>query len=114
MLYSKSLLVIYFIHSGVYMSIPIYLLKTSAYSPSSLAVLIFLFSNLCLAPLVQLLGFPGGSSVKEPALIPRWGRFLRMAWQPTPVFLPGESYGQRSLAGCSSQGRKEWDMAEES
>jgi len=26
----------------------------------------------------------------------------RMAWQPTPVFLPGESHGQRSLAGYSS------------
>ena len=25
----------------------------------------------------------------------------RRAWQPTPVFLPGESHGQRSLAGCS-------------
>ena len=25
----------------------------------------------------------------------------RRAWQPTPAFLPGESYGQRSLAGCS-------------
>ena len=25
----------------------------------------------------------------------------RRAWQPTPLFLPGESYGQRSLAGCS-------------
>ena len=25
----------------------------------------------------------------------------RRAWQPTPVFLPGESYGQRSLAGYS-------------
>ena len=25
----------------------------------------------------------------------------RKAWQPTPVFLPGESLGQRSLAGCS-------------
>ena len=22
-------------------------------------------------------------------------------WQPTPVFLPGKSHGQRSLAGCS-------------
>jgi len=27
---------------------------------------------------------------------------LRRAWQPTPVFLPGESHGQRSLAGCSA------------
>ena len=26
---------------------------------------------------------------------------FRRAWQPTPVFLPGESHGQRSLAGCS-------------
>ena len=25
----------------------------------------------------------------------------RRAWQPTPVILPGESYGQRSLAGYS-------------
>ena len=25
----------------------------------------------------------------------------RRAWQPTPVFLPGESHGQRSLAGYS-------------
>ena len=24
----------------------------------------------------------------------------RRKWQPTPVFLPGESHGQRSLAGC--------------
>ena len=23
----------------------------------------------------------------------------RRAWQPTPVFLPGESHGQRSLVG---------------
>ena len=29
---------------------------------------------------------------------------------PTPVFLPGESHGQRSLAGYSPQGRKEPDM----
>ena len=33
-------------------------------------------------------------------------------WQPAPVFLPGESHGQRSLAGCSPWGRKELDMAE--
>ena len=26
---------------------------------------------------------------------------LEEAWQPTPVFLPGESHGQRSLAGYS-------------
>ena len=32
--------------------------------------------------------------------------------QPTPVFLPGKSHGQRSLADYSPQGRKEFDMAE--
>ena len=31
-------------------------------------------------------------------------------WQPTPVFLPGESYGQRNLAGYSPQGHKELGM----
>ena len=33
-------------------------------------------------------------------LIPGLGRFpWRRKWQPTPVFLPGESHGQRSLEG---------------
>ena len=27
-------------------------------------------------------------------------------WQPTPVFLPGESHGQRNLVDYSSRGRK--------
>ena len=31
----------------------------------------------------------------------------RRKWQPIPVFLPGESHGQRSLLGYSPQGRKE-------
>ena len=35
-----------------------------------------------------------------------------MAWQPTSVFLPGESHGQRSLAGCIPWGRKEPDTTE--
>ena len=34
----------------------------------------------------------------------------RSAWPPTPVFLPGESYGQWSLAGYSPGGHKELDM----
>ena len=33
-------------------------------------------------------------------------------WQPTPVFLPGESHGQRSLVGYSPWGHKESDMTE--
>ena len=34
----------------------------------------------------------------------------RRKWQTTPVFLPGKSHGQRSLAGYSSWGCKESDM----
>ena len=37
----------------------------------------------------------------------------RRAWQLTPVFLPGESHGQRSLAGYSPRGHKESDMTEQ-
>ena len=33
-------------------------------------------------------------------------------WHPTPVLLPGESRGQKSLAGYSSWGRKESDTTE--
>ena len=36
----------------------------------------------------------------------------RRKWQPTPVFLPGESHGQKSLVGYSPRGRKESDMTE--
>ena len=36
----------------------------------------------------------------------------RREWQPTPVFLPGELHGQRSLAGYSPWGRKESDTTE--
>ena len=32
----------------------------------------------------------------------------RGKWQPTPVFLPGESHGWRSLVGCSPWGRAWW------
>ena len=36
----------------------------------------------------------------------------RRKWQPTPVFLPGKSHGQRNLVGYSPQGRKESDTTE--
>ena len=36
----------------------------------------------------------------------------RREWQPTPVFFPGETRGQRSLAGYSPWGCKESDMTE--
>ena len=70
-------------------------------------------------------GFPGSSDSKESAcnagdtgLIPELGRSPEegngfpspMEWEPTPVFLPGESHGQRSLVGYSPWGCKELDM----
>ena len=41
-----------------------------------------------------------------------WEDPLENEWQPTPVFLPGESHGLKSLAGFSPLGRKESDMTE--
>ena len=69
------------------------------------------------ALVVHLLNFPGSSVGKESAgnagdagSIPGLGTFpWRRKWQPTPVFLPGESHGQRSLVGYSPQGSKESD-----
>ena len=37
----------------------------------------------------------------------------RRKWQPTPVFLPRELHGERSLAGYSPWGCKESDMTEQ-
>ena len=61
-----------------------------------------------------LVGFTGGSVVKNlPAnavdvgLVRGLGRNpLSRKWQATPVFLPGKSHGQRSLAGYSPWARK--------
>ena len=36
----------------------------------------------------------------------------RRKWQPTPVFLPGESQGRRSMVGCRLWGHTESDMTE--
>ena len=36
----------------------------------------------------------------------------RRKWQPTPVFLPGESQGRGSLVGCRLWGHTELDMTE--
>ena len=44
-------------------------------------------------------------NAKDLGRIPGSVRFLwRREWQPTPVFLPGESHGQRSLVGYSPWG----------
>ena len=59
-------------------------------------------------------GFPGDSVDKESTCntgetgFNSWVRKIpwRRKWQPTPVFLPGKSHGQRSLEGYSLWGRK--------
>ena len=71
----------------------------------------------------MVMGFPGGASGKEPACQRRrfkrhgfdpWvGKIpWRRAWPFTPVFLPGESHGQKSLVGYSPEGHTVSDMAE--
>ena len=50
--------------------------------------------------------------IRDTGSIPGSRRPWRRAWQPTPVFLPGESHGQRSLVGYSPRGHKELDMTE--
>ena len=65
-------------------------------------------------------GFLGSSGVKNlPApvgdmgLIPGLGRFpWKRKWQPTPIFLPGTSHGQRSLVGYSPWSCKESNTSE--
>ena len=58
--------------------------------------------------------FPGGSDSKESVcnagdlgFNPWFGKMpWRREWQPTPIFLPGEFHGQRSLVGYSPRDRR--------
>ena len=43
-----------------------------------------------------------------------WKIPWRRKWQPTQVFLPGESHGQRSMVVYNSWGHTEWNMTEHS
>ena len=65
------------------------------------------------------MGFPSVQLVKNlPAMLrpgfdPWVGKIpWRRKWQPTPVFLPGEFHGQRSLVDHSPRGHKESDTTE--
>ena len=70
--------------------------------------------------MVSIVGCPGGASGKESACQCRRYRFdpwvrkipWRRAWQPTQVFLPGESHGQRSLVGYGAWCCKKSDTTE--
>ena len=44
--------------------------------------------------------------------IPGWKVPWSGKWQPIPEFLPGESYGQKSLVGYSPWHHKESDLTE--
>ena len=72
---------------------------------------------------IDIWGFPDGASGKELTCqcmrhktwgFDSWVRKIpwRRKWQPTPVFLPGEFCGQRSLVGYNPQARKESDVTE--
>jgi len=78
------------------------------------------FDNISIQITNFCMGFPGGSDSKEPTCnagdqgsIPGSRRIpWRRKEQPTPVFFPGESHGQRSLVGYSPRGPKESDTTE--
>ena len=56
-------------------------------------------------------GEESACNVGDPNSIPGLGRSLwRRTWQPTPVSLPGESRGQRRLAGYGPWSRRESSM----
>ena len=71
----------------------------------------------------ETVGFRGGASGKDTTCQYRrhkrcgfdpWVRKIpwMREWLPTPVFLPGESHGHRSLVDYSPQGHKESDTTE--
>ena len=71
-----------------------------------LALSVSLYSDI-----VQVVKNPPANvrNVKDVGSILGSGRWRSSARQPTPVFLPGESYGQRSLVGYSPWGCRELD-----
>ena len=64
------------------------------------------------------MGIPGGQTVKNPTAVQETrvqslGKIpWRRKWQPTPVFLPGESHGHSSLVGYLPWSCKKWDTTE--
>ena len=57
--------------------------------------------------------FANAGDVRDAGSIPGSGRSpWRRAWQPTPVFLPGESHGQRSLVDSIGSQRVRHDRSD--
>ena len=63
-------------------------------------------------PLVVKNSPANAGDARDMGSVPGLERSSRRAWQPTPLFLPGESHGQRSLEGYSQWGHKESDRTE--
>ena len=103
MLYRRSLFITYFIYSTVY-------IREDNGTHSS-----------TLAWKIPWMEEPGGlQSVGSPRVRHDWVTslslftfmHLRKRWQPTPVFLPGESQGRGSLMVCRLWGRQESDTTD--
>ena len=70
--------------------------------------------NSALEPFTVRSGKESACNGGRPRFDPRVGKIpWRRQWLPTPVFLPGESQGRRSMTGDSPWGYKELDMAEQ-
>ena len=119
--------VIYSTKKGVSLSLTV----TMNFSTSSLRSINLLRVLLGSSIRYRYLGFPGGAVIKNICQCRYWQnacqcRRLRKCgfnlwaaescwgrkWWPSPVFLPGQSHGQRSLAD-SPWGRKELDMTKQ-
>ena len=80
----------------------------------SMQYLIYANTESC----IFILGFPGGSAVKNLPAKEKWVQSLgqedplEKEMAITPAFLPGESHGRRSLGGYSPWGKKESDTTE--
>ena len=87
-------------------------IQRSYYGIYSMTLLVVIYSNVYM--LILNFSFYHRLFLNLPAAEETWvlspvGKILwRREWPPTPVFLPGESHGQRSPAGYSL-GSQEWD-----
>ena len=67
-----------------------------------------IYVNIPVITLKSMTYFPLGKFIIRVVFSLNW----RRKWQPTLVFLPGESHGRKSLVGYSPRGRKELDTTE--
>ena len=112
---------VYYVHFGTFVVLVCIFMMTNNveyFIICSLVICIFFCEVYA-----DISGFLSGPSDKEPAYQCRrhkrsgfdpWVRTIpwRRVCQPTPVFLHGESHGQKSLAGYSPWGHKELDTTE--